>query len=193
MRGSLDRGKVVIIGDSGAGKTSILYRQTGRSNNPAPTINANPETVRVRCGDEMVQLRVWDTAGQEIYKALVPLYARRAEIAVIVYSVTDPQSLTHVDDWVTFLRQAEPAIRHHFLVANKIDLEESDPHPHLDEAAWKKADQFGLRFHRTSAVNGVGVSGLFEEIAKMVLQSQLSEARTEVQPLEPNADSTCPC
>jgi Ras-related protein Rab-21 len=86
--------KVVLLGDSRVGKTSIIARQLQGFQSPTvnPTIGCHCSEIAVGPDDSKIVLQVWDTAGQEMYRALVPVYLRNARAALLVYDVTDRES-----------------------------------------------------------------------------------------------------
>lgn len=96
--------KVVIIGDSGVGKTSILFRYVeGKFNdNVLASFGAGFRTKDVACddsGERTVKLYIWDTAGQERYNSLTKLYFKGANAAIIVYDITDRASFARAQKW----------------------------------------------------------------------------------------------
>lgn len=95
--------KVVIVGDSGVGKTSILFRYVqGQFNeNVQPSFGAGFKTKDVPCDDQgnTVKLYLWDTAGQERYNSLTKLYFKQANAAIIVYDITDKESFAKAQRW----------------------------------------------------------------------------------------------
>ena len=98
--------KVVLLGNSGTGKTSILQCQLNRSMSETslPTIGCVYHEVNIKINDEeTVSLKVWDTAGQEIYRSIVPIYVRGAAAAILVYDVSEPSSLSSLDQWLSIL------------------------------------------------------------------------------------------
>lgn len=118
--------KVIIIGDSGVGKSSILttflnetYRFDG-FNTPS-TIGVDFGSKIVEIDKNKVKLMIWDTAGQERYLAITRCYFRGVNIALLVYSVDNRKSFLHLNNWINELRKGStdcPIV----LVANKIDL-----------------------------------------------------------------------
>ena len=96
--------KVVIVGDSGVGKTSILFRfvQGSFNENVQPSFGAGFKTKDVAYDDSghgTVKLYLWDTAGQERYNALTKLYFKGANAAIIVYDITDEESFAKAQRW----------------------------------------------------------------------------------------------
>ena len=95
--------KVVLLGDAGVGKSSIVqqYVFNKYANENLPTIGASFMSKHVTLMDEQdtILLQIWDTAGQERYKALTPMYYRDAHAAICVYDITNAESFKGVQDW----------------------------------------------------------------------------------------------
>ncbi|VDK65853.1 unnamed protein product [Anisakis simplex] len=97
------KAKVVSLGNSGVGKTSIIYHQRyGNDLNSAhnATIGASFVTCEADIGGESIQLQIWDTAGQERFRCMVPMYMRNAAAALIVYDITSRKSFNDVEKWI---------------------------------------------------------------------------------------------
>lgn len=94
--------KIVVIGNSGTGKTNILTRYIGNSFNPSRNATIGVEFLKkmVKVGNQDMRIMLWDTAGQEQYKALSKVYYKGASGVLIVYDVTDPQSYLDVESWI---------------------------------------------------------------------------------------------
>ena len=95
--------KVVLIGNSGVGKTSIAIRyKVGKiSDNPKATVGASyfQKSIAFKDGSVM-RLHIWDTGGAEKFKTIAPLYYRGAHAAIVVYSITDETSFKAVEEWL---------------------------------------------------------------------------------------------
>jgi small GTP-binding protein len=153
--------KAVLLGDSGVGKTSLITRWTTNSYTPAlnPTIGTHHQRKRVQINDREVDLFIWDTAGQEQFHALTPLYARSSAVAILTVSIVESSSLSSVDRWIGLLSSANDTLPPVILAVNKVDLR--------DEAV-KSTDEiqeeFGGRFAGVffvSAATGEEVNNLF--------------------------------
>jgi small GTP-binding protein len=168
--------KVVILGDSQVGKTSILTRQI-LGYHPAiqgPTIGCHCSEIHVLFEGQELMLQLWDTAGQEMYRSLVPIYLRGARAAILVYDVTSPTSFAALEHWRSVLSEVVPHGINVYVVANKIDLEaDASVDNKLGEqfAAAKQAP-----FFKVSAATGQGVEALFEAIAKDMAQCSVTQA-----------------
>eukprot|EP00766_Chilomastix_caulleryi_P000144 gnl/Chilomastix_caulleri/1137.p1 GENE.gnl/Chilomastix_caulleri/1137~~gnl/Chilomastix_caulleri/1137.p1 ORF type:complete len:165 (-),score=10.75 gnl/Chilomastix_caulleri/1137:309-803(-) len=117
--------KVVLLGDSGVGKTSLIYRYIKNefSEYSEPTVGALCSSKTVRANDHDVLLEIWDTAGQERYRSLVPMYYRDAECAIVVYDIRNPQSYDLALEYIDQIQQAGGAGDFIAIVGNKVDLE----------------------------------------------------------------------
>jgi Ras-related protein Rab-5C len=120
--------KIVVVGDSAVGKTSIVARyinDTFYPNNES-TIGAAFFSKVIESRDGIKdKIEIWDTAGQERYRSLVPMYYREAAGALIVYDVTIKGSLQNAQDWVKDIRQHGPENIKVCMIGNKSDLLDS--------------------------------------------------------------------
>ncbi len=124
---SMERFKVVLLGEGRVGKTSILLRYTKGeySDRQISTLQASYLDKRVMIGNSAVQLSIWDTAGQERFHALGPIYYRDAAGALLVYDITDAESFNKVKNWVKELRKIVGNDIIIVIAGNKIDLEKN--------------------------------------------------------------------
>ncbi|KAF6776868.1 hypothetical protein AHF37_03713 [Paragonimus kellicotti] len=120
--------KVIIVGDSGVGKTSLMNQYVTRkfSNQYKATIGADFLTKETTVDDRVVTLQLWDTAGQERFQSLGVAFYRGADCCVLVYDVTMPNTFKTLDSWRDeFLIQASPRDPENFpfvVIGNKCDL-----------------------------------------------------------------------
>ncbi|EAY08699.1 small GTP-binding protein, putative [Trichomonas vaginalis G3] len=171
------KGKVVLVGDTSVGKTAIVNCFNRLSIDVSPTIGANSITCNVKLDSgETVQLNIWDTAGQDDFQCLVPMYARCAQVALVVYDQTQPSSFASTEKWIDHMKNSV-GVPNVFLVGNKMDLNEVVE----TEKAIEFAESHQVKFFRTSALNGNGVDDLFQEIAIVVNTPE--KQSEEVQPV----------
>ena len=165
--------KVVLLGNTGTGKTTILLSKLfddGGRQKHGPTIGVNCQDLHIALDHQDVTLNVWDTAGQEVYHSIVPIYLRNADAALLVYDISDTKSFDRLDAWKSMLEEQQCTNIPLFVVGNKIDLEELQKVE--DRAAEEYAKAIGATFHRVSALNGTGIERLFEDVAVQVVQSE---------------------
>merc|ERR1712070_1194819 len=122
--------KVIILGDSGVGKTSLMHQYVSKkfSNQYKATIGADFLTKEVQVEDRLVTMQIWDTTGQERFQSLGVAFYRGADCCVLVYDITEAKSFDSLDSWRDeFLIQAGPRSPEQFpfvLLGNKADLTE---------------------------------------------------------------------
>ncbi|XP_017255532.1 ras-related protein RABA3 [Daucus carota subsp. sativus] len=169
--------KVVVIGDSAVGKTQILSRFTKNDFclDSKSTIGVEFQTRTLTINSKLIKAQIWDTAGQERYRAVTSAYYRGALGAMLVYDVTKRQTFDHVARWVEELRAHADNTIVIMLIGNKADLVDLRVVP--TEDAIEFAEDQGLYFFETSALNGDNVEAAFfkllEEIYKVVSKKAL--------------------
>ena len=119
--------KVVIVGDSGVGKSNILSRYVldEFSNDCRATVGVELSTKSYLINDKVIKLHLWDTAGQERFKSITSAYYKGAKGAVIVYDITNKDSFDHVDKWLTEIRNLGGKGISVVVCGNKCDLAEN--------------------------------------------------------------------
>ncbi|OHT06967.1 Ras-related protein Rab-5B [Tritrichomonas foetus] len=168
-------GKVVVVGDTQVGKTAIVNKYNNIVDGAQETtVAANSIKCVVPLDGEEVSLSVWDTAGQENFKCLLPMYSRGAQVGLVVFDINRPETFSHLDEWIRYLTdQGECSI---VIVANKSDLEHKVD---LDDVQ-SFARARGYEYYQTSALTGDGIDLLFQAVATIVhsCQNQRAAATT---------------
>lgn len=157
--------KLVLLGESAVGKSSLVLRFVkGQFHEyQESTIGAAFLTQTVCLDDATVKFEIWDTAGQERYHSLAPMYYRGAQVAIVVYDITNQESFARAKTWVKELqRQASPDIVIS-LAGNKIDLADKRTVEVAEAQAY--AEENGLLYMETSAKTAQNVEELFKAIA----------------------------
>jgi len=169
--------KVVVVGDSGVGKTSILHKYVhGTLSDHHQTVGANSVSIQIEESGETEVFSVWDTAGQEQFHSFIPFYARHASIALVVYDQTSIESFRSVDYWYQLLKSSLE-VQDIILVGNKNDL---PPQVSIANAV-TYAENANIEFFRTSALTGDGIQMLFIKIGQIIQQKRSSiEPVTEI-------------
>ncbi|KAF9666592.1 hypothetical protein SADUNF_Sadunf16G0244800 [Salix dunnii] len=160
--------KLVLIGDSGVGKSNLLSRFTRNEFNleSKSTIGVEFATRSIRVDDKIVKAQIWDTAGQERYRAITSAYYRGAVGALLVYDVTRHVTFENVERWLKELRDHTDANIVIMLVGNKADLR------HLRAVSTEDAKAFAERektyFMETSALESLNVENAFTEVLTQI-------------------------
>ena len=167
--------KIVLLGDVSVGKTSIASRYCKNSFNEhhINTIGGAYQQQKVVLDNgNMVKLHIWDTSGQERFRAMTNLYYRDAQVALLTYDITNESSFNSIDFWIQELKyKVENENMILCLVGNKCDV--SSDERKISTAQGKKfAQENNMIFYETSAKTGEGVTDLFVTIANKVYEQQ---------------------
>ncbi|CAL9010093.1 unnamed protein product [Prunus brigantina] len=174
--------KVIILGDSGVGKTSLMNQYVNRkfSNQYKATIGADFLTKEVQFEDRLFTLQIWDTAGQERFQSLGVAFYRGADCCVLVYDVNVMKSFENLNNWrEEFLIQASPSDPENFpfvVLGNKIDVDGGNSRVVSEKKAkaWC-ASKGNIPYFETSAKEGFNVDDAFQCIAKNALKNEPEE------------------
>ena len=175
--------KLVLIGDSGVGKTNILSRYISNEFSLAsqPTVGVEFGSKIIKKLDKSIKLQIWDTAGQERYKSITNAYYKGSKGAFVVYDISRKTTFENVDKWIDELKENATEDVHIMLVGNKTDLE--DKREVQTEDVAKKAEQYNVAFCETSALKGNNIEKAFdtliEEITKVAVSQKLVEIKRE--------------
>jgi small GTP-binding protein len=153
--------KGVFLGDSGTGKTSIIARRVNgiAQLSTSPTLAGQYDKMILQWQDLQVHFAIWDTAGQEVYRSITPMYYRDAVWAVVVFDVTNRGTFEEMQNWVSELKEA---VRDIVLIicGNKLDLESKR------DVAFSEASELATKLNagyiETSAKTGEGIDDLFD-------------------------------
>jgi small GTP-binding protein len=188
------RMKVILVGDTQVGKTCLLSRlTTGQFQGiDQPTIGAAFQDLTIAATHGAVSLQIWDTAGQEKYRSLAPMYYRNARAAILVFDLTNHDTFRGLAQWIRDLGPCDPNARARlFVVGNKCDLAGERV---IDAAAAQRfADENqAVAYYETSAATGYNVIELFTDVADGITRKKSDT--TELEPVpEPRVDTECGC
>ena len=154
--------KIVFVGNSSTGKTSVLtsYIHGSVSGEAKATIAAAFFNKTITIDDNSYDLILWDTAGQEAFRGLVPMYYRGASIAFVLFDITSKKTFDDVEEWVRDVRNEAGDDVVIAVVGNKIDLEEK--REVSTTAAQEFAQSINARYYETSAMTGSGITGMIQ-------------------------------
>ena len=185
--------KIVMVGDMGVGKTTIIQRfMTGDFDSKiTPTIGAASQqaAVTLKSGNT-VNLTIWDTAGQERYQSLIPLYLRNAKGIFFVCDVTATNTIQTLNAIYTSLSDVDP---HTFiyLVGNKIDLESTPKNENDYPELHQWATEHHMLFRVVSAKTGVGIEDLFCSLATSILEADIDTLTTNENHVRQSKNFMC--
>ena len=170
--------KVIILGDSGVGKTSLMNQYVNKkfSNQYKATIGADFLTKEVMVDDRLVTMQIWDTAGQERFQSLGVAFYRGADCCVLVYDVNVAKTFENLESWRSeFLIQAGPRDPDNFpfvVLGNKIDLENQRLVTQKRAQSWCQS-KGNIPYFETSAKAAINVEQAFQTIAKNALSQEV--------------------
>ncbi|XP_030643185.1 ras-related protein Rab-15-like [Chanos chanos] len=174
--------RILLLGDSGVGKTCLLCRFTENEFQPThiSTIGVDFRMKTLEINGIKVRIQIWDTAGQERYQTIAKQYYRRAQGIVFVYDITNVQSFQHIAKWASDVDEYAPDQVQKILVGNKCDEEQRRRVP--TEEGKKLAKAYGMDFFETSACTSYNIQESFTQLTKLVLEAN----KAELEGLEPS-------
>jgi small GTP-binding protein len=183
------------LGNSGVGKTSLAYRWVHDAFDPAicETIGPTNITRAVDIGSKQVTIALWDTAGQEQFRSIVPLYVRGARTAVVVVSADSPESFDSLSGWLELLNSVQDQKVQAVLAVNKMDMRDPGA-PDVSELVDSHRSLFAACFF-VSALTGESVNQLFRAVAKIADESFVitDDAQVECKEEPPVVDERQCC
>mmetsp|Transcript_72251 Transcript_72251/g.64932 ORF Transcript_72251/g.64932 Transcript_72251/m.64932 type:complete len:219 (+) Transcript_72251:121-777(+) len=167
--------KIIILGESGVGKTALLHKYVMNKfiEEHKATIGADFLTKDISIGDKLITLQIWDTAGQERFQSMSSAFWRGANACIMIYDITNKESFESINKWRdNLLREIDPEQIETFpllLIGNKSDLsDEKREVPRFD--ANNYAQQYQMLFYETSALNGFNINPSIQELAKAAIK-----------------------
>ena len=174
--GPINNYKLVFIGDINVGKTSILSRFIYGSydNSYMPTVGIDFFSKNLFFEDKTIRLILWDTAGEERFRSLIPSYLKNADCIIIVFDITNKESFNSLSHWIQDANNnsSEESIK--ILVGNKIDLENKRTitKQEIDEYI----NEHQILYNECSAKNGKGIIELFNRIAENLGEKKFAKS-----------------
>jgi len=157
--------KLLLIGDSGVGKSCLLLRFSDDSFTTSfiTTIGIDFKIKTIELEGKRIKLQIWDTAGQERFRTITTAYYRGAMGILLVYDVTDEQSFQNIRNWIRNIEQHAADGVDKILVGNKCDMEGEKV---VETTRGQSlADEYGIKFYETSAKQNINVVESFTAIA----------------------------
>ena len=166
--------KMIIIGDSGVGKSCLSLRGTKNIFEPmySPTIGFEFMVFFIKINNQIIKMQIWDTCGQEVYRSLITSFYTNSSLAIVVFSIDNEDSFNNLEFWLNELRLKGNADINIFLIGNKADLE--DKRKVTKDMAYQFTETNKIKFYlETSAKTGFNAQNIFIEAAKLLYEQHL--------------------
>ena len=167
--------KVIIIGDSSVGKTNIMSRYLKNQflENSKATVGVEFGAKLFNINGHKIKAQIWDTAGQEKYKAITGAYYKGSKGAFVVYDITRKDTFESIDRWINDLKTTGDPKLNIMIIGNKCDLDHR--REVLKEQGEEKSKSFGCAFLETSALSGDNIEKGFEMMISEIFKKYEKE------------------
>ena len=189
--------RVVVIGDASVGKTSILNQLIDNNfhEHEQSTVGANYQLYVEEIDGIKIEIQIWDTAGQEKFRSLGPIYYRNSNGAIIMFDMTSRKTFEDLDEWIQSLTNVTGNGTVIFIVGNKADLTENFQVSMNEVNEWAKQMDYKVMF--TSAKTGKNVTQLFHNLSVELLKSRThnyqKSKNDSLQVKDENNKEMCKC
>jgi len=189
--------KLLLIGDSGVGKTCILFRFSDDAFNSTfiSTIGIDFKIKTIELHGKKIKLQIWDTAGQERFQTITTSYYRGAMGIMLVYDITQSSSFGNINKWLRNIEDHATDNVAKLILGNKCDMETRRVVP--TEQGEQLARSKGLKFLETSAKANINIDKAFTMIAEDILQKTPNPSLRPVDPIinpsDTQSNSGCSC
>jgi len=166
--------KLILIGDSGVGKSCLLKSFMGDPFKAGytSTIGVDFEIKPVNIDNHTVNLQIWDTAGQERFRTITTSYYRSADAILLVFDLTDPKSFNNLDAWMDDVRLYASRSVEIMIVGNKVDLTDERSVEYKDAKAY--SDKNNFPYFETSAKKRINVDKAFMKLTQAVYTTKMA-------------------
>ena len=175
--------KVLLLGDSTVGKTCFLLRYCDKTFQDAHLstigLDYRVKTMTLK-NKKNIKLQIWDTAGQDRFRAITKNYYKGANGIILIYDVTNLQTYENVKNWITQIREETNPNVVIYLAGNKIDIPQEERAVKTEEGK-EIANEYKLQFKETSAKDGINVNEVFQELVEKIdeVNSKLEVSKPE--------------
>ena len=172
--------KIILIGPSYAGKTEILnkYLNNNFREDTKATVGVEFGTKLIQKDKDIIKLAIWDTSGQERYRAIASAYFKGSKGCIVVYDITNKSSFDDVDRHINNFKEHNNIVDCSFiLIGNKSDLEKE--RQVTKEEGEEKSKKYNMDFFETSASNGNGIKEAFDKLINNILKKENENKRIE--------------
>jgi Ras-related protein Rab-10 len=185
--------KLLLIGDSGVGKTCILYRFSDDAFNTTfiSTIGIDFKIKTIELQGKKIKLQIWDTAGQERFHTITTSYYRGAMGIMLVYDITNAKSFDNIAKWLRNIDEHASEDVEKMILGNKCDM--ADRRMVSRERGEQIASNYNIRFLETSAKANINIDKAFYDLAEAILRkmpNNTPDTATTVRPTDPNRSAS---
>uniref|UniRef100_A0A8C7E6M0 small monomeric GTPase n=1 Tax=Naja naja TaxID=35670 RepID=A0A8C7E6M0_NAJNA len=161
--------KLLLIGDSGVGKTCLLFRFSEDAFNTTfiSTIGIDFKIRTIELDGKKIKLQIWDTAGQERFRTITTAYYRGAMGIMLVYDITNEKSFDNIKNWIRNIEEHASSDVERMILGNKSDM--NDKRQVSKEKGEKLAIDYGIKFLETSAKSSINVEEAFFTLARDIM------------------------
>jgi small GTP-binding protein len=195
--------KILTLGDSGVGKTSIIQKFVNDkfNQNMLSTIGVDFQSKVIIINNTKIKLKIWDTTGQERFKTLTSQYYNGADGALLIFDVTSKLSFERINFWINELKEKKKLNELGLLlIGNKIDLNEK--RNVKKEEAEEFAKEYNINYYETSALQNINIKNIINDIAQQCLnkiqkndefyfQNSLNEKKMIIDNISNNKKKKC--
>ena len=161
--------KVLLLGDSTVGKTCFLMKYTDKTfqdiHMATIGLDYRLRSMKLKNG-KSIKLQIWDTAGQDRFRAITKNYYKGSHGLILIYDITNTQSFENVKTWVNQIREEASSNVIIYIAGNKVDMEDERKVDRDDGE--KLAEELGFPFVETSAKNGININETFEDLVERI-------------------------
>ena len=161
--------KVLLLGDSTVGKTCFLMKYTDKTfqdiHMATIGLDYRLRSMKLKSG-KSIKLQIWDTAGQDRFRAITKNYYKGSHGIILIYDITNTQSFENVKTWVNQIREEASSNVIIYITGNKVDMEDERKVDRDDGE--KLAEELGFPFVETSAKNGININETFEDLVERI-------------------------
>ena len=160
--------KILTLGDSAVGKSALLVRYTQNKFNSGylSTVGIDYQSKKINYQNRDIEMQIWDSAGQEKYRAISKQYYKKANGILLLYDVTSRESFLGIKEWIRDINNMVTMKPSLILVGNKIDLERKV----LTEEGEELSKKYNVMFFETSAATGKGIEELFQALLENIMK-----------------------